>query len=67
MGSYRVSVRIELHDEETGRVRTYDNYDHYYEATQIGAHEPYTAIENAICEAIEAQNKKTAQQKGASE
>jgi hypothetical protein len=53
MSTYRVSVRLELRDDDTGRVVTYDNFDHYFDAVQAdGGNENYQTIGEAIDYAI---------------
>lgn len=54
MSSYRVAVRIELINEDTGRAVTYDNQDYYFEARQGAQNGPYDAVRDAVANAIAA-------------
>ncbi len=52
MTAYRVHVRIELHNEDVGKVVLYDTQDHYFTASQGRAHAPFETVTDAVFNAM---------------
>lgn len=56
MKNYRVDVRIELFDDDTGKVVTWDSYSTYFAAPDDlhvdGGHPHYQTVDSAIDKAV---------------
>lgn len=49
MRDYRINVRVELREDETGRVVTWSDHDYYFQAERAdGGHPDFVAIDDAI-------------------
>lgn len=53
MSCYRIHVRVELHNDDTGQRITWSDHDHYFNVEKAdGGHPDFIAIDNAVDAAI---------------
>lgn len=67
MPRYRVQIRLELYDDDAGKLVNYDNQDHSYECPVALRHEQFEDIADSVSVTIAELEKASSQSRGTTE